>query len=123
MERKSFLKGTAILLTAFAIGGKNSFAQLLAENGYDIKMIGENVGIFTEKGGTIMFVHTSEGTVVIDTQFPDSAAHLIDEFKKMKKGIAMVTQRVVPLGSGSTSVYRTRINHSPAGLCATYFRQ
>lgn len=90
MQRKTFIKGTAILLTAFAIGGKKSFAQLLVANGYDIKMLSENVGIFTEKGGTIMFVHTSEGTVVIDTQFPDSAAHLIDEIKKMQKGISMV---------------------------------
>ncbi len=90
MQRKNFLKGSAVLLTAFAIGSKTSFAQLLEANGYQIKMLGENVGIFTETGGTIMFVHTSEGTVVVDTQFPDSAAHLIDEIKKLQKGIAMV---------------------------------
>ena len=90
MQRKNFIKTSALLLSAIALGGKNSFARLLAENGYEIKMLGENVGIFTEKGGTIMFVHTSEGTVVVDTQFPDSAAHLIEEIKKMEKGIAMV---------------------------------
>ncbi len=90
MQRKSFLKSSALLLTAFAIGSKTSFAQLLEANGYEIKMLTDNVGIFTEKGGTIMFVHTSEGTVVVDTQFPDSATHLIEEMKKLQKGIAMV---------------------------------
>lgn len=90
MQRKNFLKGSALLLTAFAIGSRTSFAQLLEANGFNIKMLGDNVGIFTEKGGTIMFVHTSEGTVVVDTQFPDSAAHLIEEMKKLQKGIAMV---------------------------------
>lgn len=90
MQRKSFLKSSALLLTAFAIGSKTSFAQLLEANGYEIKMLTDNVGIFTEKGGTIMFVHTREGTVVVDTQFPDSATHLIEEMKKLQKGIAMV---------------------------------
>ncbi len=90
MKRRQFLRNTGVLLTAFTVANKSSFAKLLEANGYEIKMISDQVGIFTEKGGTIMFVHTSEGTVVVDTQFPDTATHLIDEIKKLQKGIAMV---------------------------------
>ena len=45
-------------------------------------MLTENIGIFSEKGGTIFFHLSKEGIVVVDTQFPDTALHLIDELKK-----------------------------------------
>src|ERR687884_14458 len=47
-------------------------------------MLRDNVGIFTERGGTIGFVLTDEGIVVIDAQFPDTAPHFIEEAKKLK---------------------------------------
>jgi cyclase len=45
-------------------------------------MLRKNVGIFTERGGTIGFLLTKEGAVVIDSQFPDTSPHLIDEINK-----------------------------------------
>jgi glyoxylase-like metal-dependent hydrolase (beta-lactamase superfamily II) len=45
-------------------------------------MLRNNVGIFTERGGTIGFLLTDDGIVVIDAQFPDTAAHLIAELQK-----------------------------------------
>jgi glyoxylase-like metal-dependent hydrolase (beta-lactamase superfamily II) len=45
-------------------------------------MLDDNTGIFTEKGGTILFKLTKEGYLVVDAQFPDTAPHLIDELKK-----------------------------------------
>jgi cyclase len=41
-----------------------------------------SAGIFTEKGGTILFMINKGGIVVVDSQFPDSAQHLVDELKK-----------------------------------------
>src|SRR5206468_8681283 len=49
---------------------------------YSIKMLRNNVGIFTERGGTIGFLLSKDGIVVIDAQFPDTAPHLIAELQK-----------------------------------------
>jgi len=45
-------------------------------------MLNKESGVFTEKGGTILFSSTKEGMVVIDAQFPEQSQHLIDELKK-----------------------------------------
>lgn len=45
-------------------------------------MLNDRVGIFTEKGGTIAFLLTKKGIAVVDSQFPDTAPHLIEELKK-----------------------------------------
>jgi glyoxylase-like metal-dependent hydrolase (beta-lactamase superfamily II) len=47
-------------------------------------MLRNDVGIFTEKGGTIAFYISNNGIAVIDAQFPDSSKHLIDELKKLQ---------------------------------------
>lgn len=49
---------------------------------YKIKMLRNDVGIFTERGGTIGFLLSKDGIVVIDAQFPDTAQHLIEDLKK-----------------------------------------
>jgi glyoxylase-like metal-dependent hydrolase (beta-lactamase superfamily II) len=45
-------------------------------------MLTDDIGIFTERGGTIAFHFSKEGITVIDAQFPDTAPHLIAELKK-----------------------------------------
>jgi glyoxylase-like metal-dependent hydrolase (beta-lactamase superfamily II) len=45
-------------------------------------MLRDDLGIFTEKGGTIAFLLTKDGIVVVDSQFPEQSQHLIDELKK-----------------------------------------
>ncbi len=45
-------------------------------------MLTNDIGIFTEKGGTIAFHLFKEGITVVDAQFPDTAMHLIAELKK-----------------------------------------
>ncbi|MCP9752274.1 MBL fold metallo-hydrolase [Ferruginibacter sp. HRS2-29] len=82
MQRRSFLKNTGLTLGALAFLNADTLAQFLADPAFKIRMLTDNIGIFTEKGGTILFMLTKEGTVVVDSQFPDSAAHLIDEIKK-----------------------------------------
>ena len=44
--------------------------------------IRNNVGLFTERGGTIGWMISENGIVVVDTQFPEQSVHLIDEIKK-----------------------------------------
>ncbi len=39
-------------------------------------------GIFTEKGGTILFALGKDGIIVVDSEFPEQSQHLIDELKK-----------------------------------------
>ncbi len=57
-------------------------ARLLADPAWKIKMLTKEIGVFTEKGGTILFMSSKDGIVVVDSQFPEQSQHLIDEFKK-----------------------------------------
>lgn len=82
MQRKQFIRSTGLTLAGLALLNKNNLAAFLANREYNIRMLTENTGIFTEKGGTILFTLTAAGTVVVDSQFPDTAPHLIDEVKK-----------------------------------------
>jgi cyclase len=45
-------------------------------------MLTKEIGIFTERGGTIAFLLSKKGIVVVDSQFPDQSKHLIDALKK-----------------------------------------
>jgi cyclase len=85
MERRSFIKNTAFTLSALALLNKNTLAAFLENPAYKIKMLSDNMGVFTEKGGTILFRLGKKGIVVVDAQFPDTAQHCIDEIKKKSK--------------------------------------
>ncbi len=82
MQRRSFLKNTAFTLGALALFNQQTLANLLAEPTWKIQMLTDDIGMFTERGGTILFMVTKKGVVVVDSQFPDTAQHLIDEIKK-----------------------------------------
>lgn len=82
MQRRSFLRNTGLTLASLALLNKSSLASFLADPAWNIKMLTDDIGIFTEKGGTILFHLNKRGIVVVDAQFPDTAAHLIEELKK-----------------------------------------
>ncbi|MCB0708508.1 MAG: MBL fold metallo-hydrolase [Chitinophagaceae bacterium] len=82
MQRRSFIRNSSLTIASLALLDKKSLAAFLANPAWNIKMLTKNIGIFTEKGGTIAFYLSGEGAVVVDAQFPDSAQHLIDELKK-----------------------------------------
>jgi glyoxylase-like metal-dependent hydrolase (beta-lactamase superfamily II) len=42
-----------------------------------------HVGIFTERGGTIGWLMQPDGIVIVDSQFPEQAEHLMDEIRKL----------------------------------------
>lgn len=82
MQRRSFLLNTGLTMAGLALFKNNSLASFLKDPAWKIRMLTDDVGIFTEKGGTIAFLITKKGIVVVDSQFPDTAMHLIDELKK-----------------------------------------
>jgi cyclase len=82
MQRRIFLRNTGILSASALLFQKKAMASILNTFDYNIKMLRNDVGIFTERGGTIGFLLSKDGIVVIDAQFPDTAQHLIDDLKK-----------------------------------------
>ncbi len=60
--------------------------ELPANAAYNMQFLRGGVGFFTERGGTIGWMASKDGMVVIDTQFPEQSQHLVDELMKLKKG-------------------------------------
>ena len=85
MQRRSFLRNTGLTLAGLSLLNRDSLASFLGDPTWKIKMLTNDIGIFTEKGGTILFLLTKKGMVVVDSQFPDTAGHLIEELKKKNK--------------------------------------
>lgn len=83
MNRLSFIKNSSFLLGTLTFQ-QRSFLKLFADEGWKITMLTDDLGIFTEKGGTIIFHFSKDGITVVDAQFPDTAPHLIEELKKRK---------------------------------------
>jgi glyoxylase-like metal-dependent hydrolase (beta-lactamase superfamily II) len=81
MNRRSFIQNSIFTIGALTIAQQKVFAALKIDP-WKVTMLNETTGIFSEKGGTILFHISKKGIVVVDTQFPDAAAHLIEELKK-----------------------------------------
>ncbi|HVF81778.1 MAG TPA: MBL fold metallo-hydrolase [Flavisolibacter sp.] len=82
MHRRNFLINTGILTGAGILLQQKAVASFFKTYEYNIRMLRADVGIFTERGGTIGFLLSKDGAVVIDSQFADTATHLIDEINK-----------------------------------------
>ena len=81
MKRRQFIQASTFTLGAFALADTRSMAYFF-DYPWKIKMLRNDIGIFTEKGGTIGFMLSKKGTVVVDAEFPEQAQHLIAELKK-----------------------------------------
>lgn len=81
MNRRSFLQNSALTFGALTLVQQQLLTNLF-EDPWKISMLRDDVGIFTERGGTIAFLLSKKGIVVVDSQFPDQSKHLIDELKK-----------------------------------------
>ncbi|RFZ95555.1 MBL fold metallo-hydrolase [Mucilaginibacter conchicola] len=82
MQRRKFLINTALTAGSFSLLGNRSLAAMLAAPEYKLTPLRNNVGIFTEQGGTIIWMVNKEGIVCVDAEFPEQAGHLITELKK-----------------------------------------
>ena len=80
MHRRKFIITSSLTAGALAFANSRIMAHFFADP-WKIKMLSDQIGIFTEKGGTIAFLITNEGIVVVDAEFPEQAKHLIGELK------------------------------------------
>ena len=80
--RKEFLKASSLIAGGFFLPGTENFGRIFQQSAGKFKILRDNVGIYIEKGGTIGW-HTSENaTVVIDSQYPDTAKNMLAELQK-----------------------------------------
>jgi glyoxylase-like metal-dependent hydrolase (beta-lactamase superfamily II) len=80
MNRRNFLQNTALTFGALTLTRQKIFSAWF-QQAWKITMLTDTIGIFTERGGTIAFLLSKKGIVVVDSQFPDQSKHLIDELK------------------------------------------
>ena len=82
MNRRNFIRNTGVLTSATLLFQQKALADIFNTYEFKMKILRKNVGIFTERGGSIGYLLSNDGIVVIDSQFVDTAPHLIDELKK-----------------------------------------
>ena len=92
MKRRKFITQTAkvsamtyLFGQLYACKAKSNFVPPVGQD-YNMQMLRGGVGYFTERGGTIGWMASKDGIVVVDTQFPDQANHLLTEIDKLKLG-------------------------------------
>jgi cyclase len=83
MHRRKFIQNSAMALAALAFYKTDLFANPSLARAYQFKALRNDVGVFTEQGGTIGWLNSQNSFVVVDSQFPTSAPHVIDELKKL----------------------------------------
>ena len=81
MLLRTFIQNSALAFGALSLSQQNILKGLF-EDPWKITMLRNDIGIFTEKGGTIAFLLSQKEIVVVDAQFPEQSQHLIDELKK-----------------------------------------
>lgn len=81
MKRKSFIQQVSFAVAGLTIANQKLFGQLIPPS-WNVYMLTDKIGVFLERGGTVAFLLDDKGIVVIDSQFPDTAPHLIGELQK-----------------------------------------
>ncbi|WP_256012409.1 MBL fold metallo-hydrolase [Desertivirga xinjiangensis] len=84
MERRQFIRTAGLSLGLLGLLQNNAYSEFF-KRAYNLRLLRRNVGIFTEQGGTIAWLVNKEGIVVVDSQFPEPAGHLISELKKQSE--------------------------------------
>ncbi len=82
MQRRNFLQNVALAAGAFSLLDTKLFASGRFQDPWKMRPLRKDVGIFYEKGGTIAWLQSKDGIVVVDAEFPEQAGHLIAELKK-----------------------------------------
>lgn len=84
MQRRHFLRNTGLSAAILALSPRDLLAAMYNQPAFKITMLRKDAGIFTEKGGTILFHASKKGLIVVDSQFPEQSGHLITELKKIQ---------------------------------------
>lgn len=81
VTRKDFIKSSSILLGGLFLGG-SSILKAFQDELKGFKNINNNMGIYVERGGTILWYVANDGIAVVDAQFPESAKNMYEGLKK-----------------------------------------
>ncbi len=76
MNRRDFIRTTAVLSAGIAAGGRSAAQAVLGQPAPPVTRmipIRRDVGAFTGRGGTMGWLASKDALVVVDTQFPDTA--------------------------------------------------
>lgn len=82
MDRRSFVKNAGLGFGVIPLLHHDWLTLFLQDNPYKMKMLRNDVGIFTEKGGTIAYYISNKKIAVVDAEFPEQSKHLIDALQK-----------------------------------------
>ena len=82
MNRRSFVRNASFGFGAIPLLRNDWLSLFMQENPYKMKMLRNDVGIFTEKGGTIAYYISKKNIAVVDAEFPEQSKHLIDALQK-----------------------------------------
>lgn len=84
MKRRDFLLRSSLALGALSLPGQTLLASMAGrkQDPWKMRMLRNDIGIFYEKGGTIAYLLSPEGIIVVDAEFPEQATHLIGELRK-----------------------------------------
>ncbi|MCD6597428.1 MAG: MBL fold metallo-hydrolase [Bacteroidales bacterium] len=82
VNRRSFLKSAGLISGGLFLSKMEILASLFTTDpNFTMNKLRGNSGVFIEKGGTIGWMISNKGIIIIDTQFPEQAGHLIQEIK------------------------------------------
>lgn len=81
ISRRNFLKQTAVIS---GIATLVPAQMLLARSLNELTVLRRNTGIYSNRGGTIGWITTKDATLIVDSQFPDTAAELLSAIKKRR---------------------------------------
>jgi cyclase len=82
MNRRSFVKNAGFSFGAIPLLRQDWLTRFIQDSPYKMKMLRNDVGIFTEKGGTIAYYISKKNIAVVDAEFPEQSKHLIDALQK-----------------------------------------
>ena len=113
MNRKSFIRSSAFTLGALALTNQRLIAAMLGQPESKIRMLTNDIGVYIERGGPMLFYMGKDVNVVVDSQWPEQATSLIDELKKRNNrpiDILINTHHHIGNTSGNI-VFRGKVKH------------
>ena len=81
LSRRDFIMRTGILGSALTF---LPFSRLLASDASNFTSIRRNVGIYTNRGGTVGWMVNNDASIVVDSQYPDSAVACLNGIRKKR---------------------------------------